>query len=67
MQDNGWTWKVITNGWKEQDSQDQRWKRMIDDIWKIWKICNAMEYGWSLPPVQSASGRGKVNGGLSGS
>ena len=32
-----------------------------------WKICMEVWYRWSLPPVQSASGIGKVSGGISGS
>ena len=32
-----------------------------DDEWQmeVWKICMEFWYGWSLPPMQSASGRRK--------
>ena len=53
-------------GWmKESESQDQRWKKDDEQQMEVWKICKAVWYGCSLPPVQSASGRGKVNGGIS--
>ena len=28
------TWKVHMNGYKESESQDQRWKRIMNGRWK---------------------------------
>ena len=34
MDNEKMTWKMHMDGWKESESQDQRWKRVMNGMWK---------------------------------